>query len=106
MQGVLDDIKNAEKKASQAVDGALKEKEKIIEEARQKSGKDVKEKQKKVDDEMHEEIEKRKQELGKERGIILKKGADEAASLEKKADKNVKHAVDFVMKKFNDYLGG
>lgn len=98
----LERIKDAEDRAKKMKSDALKEKEKIVREAKRESLFVLENMEKKAAELHKEKLSEVQADIDRERERLLQEGREEAEALKSQASTRVDEAVEFLMKKFED----
>lgn len=97
---ILTNIKDAEHKAEQIIQNALKAKAVALDEAKKRSLEIISQAAETIEKENEEQLATVEKQLEKRKDSILEKGALEAKELEKAARKNIEKAADFLLDEF------
>lgn len=101
---ILEEIKEAEKKAKHIVENSYTKKELIIQQGKQGVQEMIKDIALKIEQEKEKAVESKLKELEKIKQEIDLKGKKELKKIEKITEKNLNKAIKFVLKKFGEKL--
>ena len=104
MDSVLEDIRSTESNASKNIEDAKKRNELIISKSKEKDANRIKFANEELEKEIQGRHKSKEEELKKLYSDILKKVKAKTDELEKKAEHNMKEAVDLVLKKFEEEI--